>query len=168
MEIKKIAMTIALTAMMAVSGGLRAQSAITIAGGDAVDGNASMSYSCGEVAVQYANQVAFTVVNITESFAEGVQQPYTERDAASNGISPLTVKIEVYPNPATDCVNIESDGTEPLHYTLFNTNGQMMAKGECNGNERVEMSSFATGNYLLRVASSDNQNMNVYKIILVR
>ena len=172
---KKTALILAIAALSAI-GTLRAQSpvtiqtpaAITIAGGDCSNTTGSISFSCGEVATQYANQVAFTVVNITESFTEGVQQPYTERDKNANGITPLAVNLNVYPNPATDCVNIESEGIETLHYTLYNNNGQLMTEGECNGNEKVEMSSYATGNYILRVASSDNQNMNVYKIVLVR
>lgn len=168
MNKRKIATAMLLAAMMTAGGALRAQQAITIAGGDVTGSSGSLSFSCGEVAAQYAEQKAFTVVNITESFTEGVQQSFTERDKAANGISPLTVKLEVYPNPATDCVNIESDGLEPLRYTLYSANGQQLTQGECNGQERVEMSAYASGNYLLRIASNDNSEMNVYKIILVR
>ena len=110
MNSKRIAVVLTLAAIFAAGGTLRAQSAITIAGGDFKNPSGSVSYSCGEVAVKVAEQKAFTVVNITESFNEGVQQPFTPRDAGNNSISPLAVKLEVYPNPATDCVNIEGEG----------------------------------------------------------
>lgn len=175
MNRRKIALAILLAATLTAWGTLRAQTfepavaAITIAGGDVSNGNSSLSFSCGEVATQYAEQKAFTVVNITESFNEGVQQPYTERDKSNNGITPLDVRLDVYPNPATDCVNIEGDGFETLQYTIYTANGQQLQQGQFDGNqERIDLSGYATGNYMLRIGNKDNTKINTYKIILVR
>ena len=169
MNSKRIAVALTLAAMFVGGGVLRAQSAITIAGGDFKNPSGSVSFSCGEVAVKLAEQKAFTVVNITESFNEGVQQPFTRRDASGNSISPLAVKLEVYPNPATDCVNIEGEGNGQLNYTLYTMNGQQLQQGQYNGvQERIDMSSYATGNYLLRISTPDNTQVNTYKIVLVR
>lgn len=169
MNSKRIAVVLTLAAIFAAGGTLRAQSAITIAGGDFKNPSGSVSYSCGEVAVKVAEQKAFTVVNITESFNEGVQQPFTPRDAGNNSISPLTVKLEVYPNPATDCVNIEGEGAGQLNYTLYTMNGQQLQNGKFDGvKERIDLSNYASGNYLLRIASQDNTQVNTYKIVLAR
>lgn len=145
-----------------------AQSAITAVGGNVATSDGSLSYSVGEVAVRSSVARAITVVNITESFTEGVQQPYTQRDLERyEGIEALTVQVSVYPNPTVDNVIIEcSQTTEPLHYYLFNTNGQAMLEGVLNDSqEQLDIQSYAAGNYLLKVVSSDKKKMNVYKII---
>lgn len=172
-------MVLTLAAMLAAGSTLRAQlqinnavpvpAAITISAGDMSSPDGSLAVSCGEVATEYDELATFTVVNITMSFQQGVQQPLTPRDEATNGITPLTVNLEVYPNPATECVNIEAEGNERLHYTLYTLNGQQLQQGQYNGGQqRIDLSSYASGNYLLRVASQDNTQVNTYKIILVR
>ena len=134
-------------------GSLHAQQAITFCG--------------GEVAVQTSIAPAITVVNITESFTEGVQQPFTERDRTRyEGIETLTVEISLYPNPTTKHVVLECSEPQRLTYTLFNTNGQTLKKGTYNGGqEQIDMQPYAAGNYMLQVANEDKTKMNVYKII---
>lgn len=148
-------------------GSLQAQQAITFCGGDAVSPLCSLSFSGGEVAVQTSIAPAITVVNITESFTEGVQQPFTERDGeVYDGIETLEVEIALYPNPTTKHVVLECSEPEKLTYTLFNTNGQTLLKGTYHGGqEQIDMQPYAAGNYMLQVATPDKKKMNVYKII---
>ncbi|MBQ3983408.1 MAG: T9SS type A sorting domain-containing protein [Bacteroidales bacterium] len=148
-------------------GSLHAQQAITFCGGDVATQAGSLSFSGGEVAVQTSIAPAITVVNITESFTEGVQQPFTERDRTRyEGIETLTVEISLYPNPTTKHVVLECSEPQRLTYTLFNTNGQTLKKGTYNGGqEQIDMQPYAAGNYMLQVANEDNTKMNVYKII---
>lgn len=149
---------------------LHAQQAITFCSGEASNTSGFVSISCGEVAVQTSVAKAVTVVNITEQYNEGVQQPFTPRDHNTNGITPLSVKMDVYPNPTTDGVTMESELlAEPLHYTLYNTNGQLMEEGNYNGGQhRIDMTDYVAGNYILRIANGNNSGINTYKIILVR
>lgn len=144
--------------------------AITIVGGDCSHKLGSFSFSGGEVAVQYSVARAVTVVNITESFQEGVQQPFTERDAAANGIAALTAELNVYPNPTTDGVTLESTETgNPLHYKLYDSQGRCLQQGTHQGGaDRIDLTGYATGTYLLRVVSDDNKQANIYKIILAK
>ena len=107
--------------MLGASGTVAAQQvtvttpqAITIVGGDYRNHAGSISFSGGEVAVQTSVARAITVVNVTESFKEGVQQPLTERDASTNNIVALDVEVSLYPNPATDGVTLESSNTAAL------------------------------------------------------
>lgn len=142
--------------------------AILSFGGDASCAQGSLSYSGGEVAVQYSIARAITVVNITQSFSEGVQQPFTPRDAQRyEGIDPLEVSMAIYPNPTTDHVVIScSQTTEPLSYTLYSANGQTISRGTyTEGEEQIDMESLPAGNYMLQVANSDKSKMNIYKII---
>lgn len=148
-------------------GCLHAQQAITFCGGDVATQQGSLSFSGGEVAVQTSIAPAITVVNITESFTEGVQQPFTERDGETyNGIETLTVEISLYPNPTTTHVVLECSEPERLNYTLFNTNGQALLHGVyTEGQEQIDMQPYAAGNYMLQVATPDKTKMNIYKII---
>lgn len=146
---------------------LHAQQAITNAGGNIGNSTGSLSYTVGEMAVQTSIARAITVVNITESFTEGVQQPYTDRDRQSNGIDPLTVSLAVYPNPTTDNVVLEcSEAAQPLTFTLYGTNGQVLQHGIYSGGQQaIDMQNYGAGSYMLQVASPDKSKMNIYKII---
>jgi len=148
-------------------GSLQAQQAITFCGGDAVSSMCSLSFSGGEVAVQTSIAPAITVVNITESFTEGVQQPFTERDNERyEGIETLAVEVTLYPNPTTKHVVMECSEPQKLTYTLYNTNGQELLKGTyAGGQQQIDMQPYAAGNYMLQVATTDKKQMNIYKII---
>ncbi len=149
-------------------GCLHAQQAITFCGGDVTSRAGSLSFSGGEVAVKTSIAPAVTVVNITRSFTEGVQVPYTSRDNQRyEGIDDaLALQVSVYPNPTTKHVTLECSESQRLTYTLFGTNGQILQKGTyVGGQEQIDMQPYAAGNYMLQVANEDNTQKNVYKII---
>lgn len=158
---------IVLLALLCCGGGLRAQQAITSFGGDATSVTGSLSYSGGEIAVKTAYAPAVTVVNVTESFSEGVQQPITARDEQQyQGIEALTVGVAVYPNPTTDNIVLECDQPMQLSYTLYNANGQVLSRGNYNGGQQtIDLQQLAAGTYMLHVATPDQTKKNVYKII---
>ncbi|MCQ2294977.1 MAG: T9SS type A sorting domain-containing protein [Bacteroidales bacterium] len=148
--------------------GLRAQSAITFCGGDAQNNSAILSFSAGQIATQTSVARAITVVNITQSYTEGVQQPFTPRDNERyENIDPLHVNMSIFPNPTYDHVIIESNQEmELLKYTLYNTNGQVIYQGSYQGGqEQIDLQSYPAGSYMLQVYNADKTQMNVYKII---
>ena len=154
------AAAVMLTLFFGIAGALQAQPAITISGGDVATG--------GEVAVKTSIAPAVTVINITESFSEGVQQPFTDRDGERyDGIESLTVNVAVYPNPTTNNVVFECDQlTNQLTYTLYNSNGQTLQEGTYKGGQQlIDMQKYVAGNDVLKIASTDSKQMNVYKII---
>ena len=159
--------------VMAVSlggvGSLQAQQAITCFGGDVMMGSTgSISFSGGEVAVKASTARAITVVDVTESFTEGVQQPFTERDRAQQqGIAEIALNMSIYPNPTADNVVVECDKLAgEITYTLYGTNGQVLQKGTYKGGrQQIDMEQYAAGNYMLQIATLDKSKMNVYKII---
>ena len=135
-------------------------------GGDATSVTGSLSYSGGEIAVKTAYAPAVTVVNVTESFSEGVQQPITARDAQYQGIDALTVGVAVYPNPTADNITLECDQPMQLSYTLYNANGQILSHGNYQGGQQViDLQQLAAGTYMLHVATPDQTKKNIYKII---
>lgn len=144
--------------------------AITIVGGDIYNSTGSVSFSGGEVAVSTSVARAVTVVNITESFQEGVQQPMTERDVALNRITPLSVEVSLYPNPTTEGVTLESaDAETPLRYTLYDTQGRCLQQGTYRGGAQyIDLTGYATGTYMMRVVSDNEKQVNIYKIILAK
>ena len=157
----------ALVIMLCTTGISYAQQAITCFGGDMSGSTGSVSYSGGEVAVRSATARAITVVNVTESFSEGVQQPITARDEQQyQGIEALTVGVAVYPNPTTDNIVLECDQPMQLSYTLYNANGQVLSRGNYNGGQQtIDLQQLAAGTYMLHVATPDQTKKNVYKII---
>lgn len=75
------------------------------------------------------------------------------------------VRAAVYPNPATQWVNVESD--EPMgKVVLFDLNGRVVKTMNANGETlcQVSMNDVPTGMYLLQVTYGDNQTRN-FKII---
>ncbi len=157
---------IVLLALLCWGGGLQAQQAITSFGGDATSVTGSLSYSGGEIAVKTAYAPAITVVNVTESFSEGVQQPITARDMQFQGIDALTVGVAIYPNPTADNIILECDQPTQLSYTLYNANGQTLSQGNYNGGQQtINLQQLAAGTYMLHVATPDQTKKNIYKII---
>ena len=155
-----------LLALLSWGGGLRAQQAITSFGGDATSVTGTLSYSGGEIAVKTAYAPAITVVNVTESFSEGVQQPVTARDLEYQGIVPLTVSVAIYPNPTADNITLECDQPMQLAYTLYNANGQTLSRGTYQGGQQtIDLQNLAAGTYMLHVATPDQSTKNIYKII---
>ena len=146
------------------------QQAIVAAGGDVATKNGSLAISCGEVAVLTSEARGVTVVNVTASFHEGVQQPFTDQDAAQQSIEALSVSINVYPNPTTDVVMIETgDSDNELTYTLYSAEGRALQSGKhSQGSTEINVRDLATGSYMLRVSSPDKKETNVYKIIKVK
>ena len=97
---------------------------------------------------------------------EGVQQPYTARDAQYEGIDALSVSVSVYPNPTADNITLECDQPTQLTFTLYNANGQVLSHGNYQGGQQtIDLQKYAAGSYMLHVASPDNTKMNIYKII---
>lgn len=65
----------------------------------------------------------------------------------------------VYPNPAENIVNIETNGFEFDNVEVYNLQGQFMLSST---EPRIDMSEFATGMYILRIAGV-NKVFKVYK-----
>jgi len=61
-------------------------------------------------------------------------------------------RINVYPNPATDFLNVESGATKIKNYQLFNVAGKLVREGVYNRN--LEVSDLNNGLYVLRLETN--------------
>lgn len=156
---------LALAAAMLFAQQASAQYAITFVGGDASGADGSLSYSGGEPAVKMSIARAITVVDITEYFTEGVQQGFATKTNNING--PLPMSVNVYPNPAHDWLHLNiGENNLQLQYTLTDMQGRTIMQGTPNeGETSLDISSLATGTYMLCIQSTDKKNKNIFKII---
>ena len=153
--------------LLCTAAGVRAQADIVNLGGDARSSYGSLSYSVGQLACESDFAPAITVVNITESVNEGLQQPYTPRDRQYEDIQAISATVSLYPNPTVDAVILECDNfDETLSYTLYNAQGQQLEQGTYHGGQqRIELKEYAAGNYMLSIQNKNKNEQNIYKII---
>jgi hypothetical protein len=77
------------------------------------------------------------------------------------------VEMNIYPNPATSYVMINSKNgaADQLNIQLFNQAGQMVKQVNGNGNTVVAVSDLNTGNYFVRV-SGNNTATQTFKLMI--
>lgn len=74
-------------------------------------------------------------------------------------------KIQIYPNPAVNQVNIMSD-LAPFRVHIYNGNGVLVHTGNSNNESlSIDVSKLSRGMYVIRLFDADN-NTNVQKLIL--
>jgi len=77
------------------------------------------------------------------------------------------VKISVYPNPTTDYIKISNLEKEPLTYSLYNTQGLLVKKGEFyDTHNSFSVQTLLTGNYFLSIRAA-NKSIYTTKIIKI-
>jgi hypothetical protein len=81
------------------------------------------------------------------------------------GISPVnTIELEIYPNPATDIVNISSN-TNIQSITVYNNVGQVVSAENVESNlHKIITTNYKSGIYFLKVIQ-DNREIKTFKII---
>jgi len=127
-------------------------------GGDANGTGGSVSYSIGQI--DYSN------ANGTDGNSnEGVQQPFEFFDPDAS-ISNLDWNVNLFPNPTNDKIVLHVENVpENGSYQLFDAKGKILIDGTIKTQETtIDVSTFATGSYLLEMNSS-NQTSKTIKII---
>jgi hypothetical protein len=70
-----------------------------------------------------------------------------------------TLQIKVYPNPASEVINILSEGNTPLQYKLTDISGRKILEGELLKNTSINISKQVPGLYLLHISNSEAYNI---------
>ena len=126
----------------AITNLLTAQESINSGGGSATGAGGVVTFTTG--------QSTFTVAEGTGgSSSAGVQQAYV---VTPTGTAPIVYgyPIKVYPNPATDLLQIDAGNAENLRYELSDATGKRIQSGKLkNGKAIVNMANAAPGNYQL-------------------
>lgn len=137
--------------------GFSQQNTVT-SGGDATSSSGSVSYSIGQV--DYSN-----ASGSDGSSNEGVQQPFEFFDPDAS-IANLEWDASLFPNPTNDKIILHFENVpENAVYQLYDAKGKLLITGSIRTEDTtIDVSSFATGSYLLEMNSSTKSTKSI-KII---
>lgn len=131
-----------------------AQQGIVTSGSSFNTSTTHMSFSVGQLA-----QSSYSSDNIYVN--EGIQQP----DVITTQIVEIeNINISVFPNPVFSFINIYSDVTEDITVIIYSADGKIMLNQLYNMPAKINVESFAAGNYLVKLSNSKGQQ-NTYSII---
>ena len=139
---------------------LYAQQGMVAGGGNGSSAGGSISVSIGQ-----------TFYTTTGSISHGVQHPYEIFVVSSiERAQHISLSVKAYPNPTTNCLTLAFEPSEsrdnlPTEYLLFDSSGRLLAKDLIVSSEtRIQMASFASGTYILKVVSN-RKEVKTFKII---
>lgn len=151
---------VAVTLIIAGSGGLHAQEAVSAAGNEAGGTGGTCSYTIGQIAYTSSSGTGGEV-------NQGVQQPYEIVTTAGIEDQNITLELAAFPNPTNGSMTISvSDHAQgKLSYQLFDNRGKLIEEKEIIQNETaVSMDRLAPASYLLKITDND-QLVKEFKII---
>lgn len=106
-----------------------------------------------------------TLFYVAGSFGKIVEFIFKPTQQSPAKFDEKYTKIEVYPNPSSDFVNIQLPNSNKYTISLYSTNGQIVYQFEAKNIEqfKLDISELAKGVYLLNI--KDNSSMFSKKII---
>jgi hypothetical protein len=156
--LNRILLGIAIAATTFFSRDICAQIAISTAGGDAFSSSGSFSYTVGQTAYTYFQNDDFDL-------GLGVQQAYSVELLFADRKT-LQSTIEIFPNPASDELNINlGNAHEAIEIRIFTASGQLIFLGGFSGDRaNIAFDAFSPGVYLLHVLT-EHEPAKVFKIV---
>ena len=135
------------------------QSAIATSSNDITTESGSISYSVGQIAYSEVNGANFSII-------EGVQQPYEITIVSSNVDYVNDQKIDIYPNPVTESLIIETKlGQGRQSYVLRGVDGRIYLRDDIySALEVVPMSELIPGTYFLMITQPNRKPIH-FKIL---
>lgn len=141
--------------------GLQAQDVITTTGGNATGSSCSVSYSIGQVFYK-------TQTGSNGGMYEGVQQPYTISVVQTTTEAKETnLSILVYPNPATDILNLIVDNYSRgnMAYSVSDIQGKILQQFRITGSKTsINMAQFPPSTYIVNLID-DIHLIKSFKVI---
>ena len=136
-----------------------AQSAIVPIGGDMEGSGVTISYTIGQIAVQYNNEGGVII-------SEGVQQPYEIQTIGIDNYPGITLNAMVYPNPTTSNLQLAISNEEfEGEVKVFDTNGKYLFSKKIEGETTmIPMSDLAAGTYFVNVLNG-TQVLKSFKVV---
>ncbi|MBW8334038.1 MAG: T9SS type A sorting domain-containing protein [Prolixibacteraceae bacterium] len=135
---------------------------IATSGSFYANGNNSVSWTIGEC-------IPETFVNsdnkLTQGFQQGVYEINTVVDFTENGVT-----INLFPNPATDFINLEilQKDNKDYSYQLFDSNGKCLKNGKITAvKSQIDLIDVAGSTYILNVYASNQKTLKSFKIIKI-
>ena len=75
------------------------------------------------------------------------------------------INLKIYPNPAEDFINIETNLLSNTNYSISNLYGQLLRTGELTKENKISIIDFSEGIYLIRFYNNSNNEIGNYKFI---
>ena len=127
---------------------------LTTSGGSYTQINGTMSFTIGEIAIETASA---TNNKLTQGFQQG---HYIILSISEEKINP---SVSIYPNPTSNSLKVEF--AESINSVkLYDMTGNLIIDKKLNAtSETFDLSSFATGVYIMHVYDAKNK-MYAYKI----
>lgn len=118
-----------------------------------------ISWTLGEVAIE-------TVSDETTILSQGFQQSNLEVNPQT-GIQLVGIDLKVFPNPTENFINVQfGQAMEKVSYEIYNNMGSLVAKNEITStNTKLNFTSYASGQYILKLIKNTNEPIQTFKII---
>lgn len=75
--------------------------------------------------------------------------------------------VQVYPNPASEVIKLDSDFSGQMDYTILNTQGEVVKKGKTSNGDQVPITDLTSGSYYIQwtYTVDDKKQSNISKFI---
>jgi hypothetical protein len=71
----------------------------------------------------------------------------------------LEESVKLYPNPATNVVNLDLNTIDSGKYEIYNVLGSQVAKGEISGNSlQIDISAYTSGSYFVKIYGANGKS----------
>lgn len=126
------------------------------------NGTTQLSWTLGEVVID-------TYDNGTNILTQGFHQTQLTVTSVEESLS--DVRMNMYPNPTSEFLNIELGNNEnDINLQLFDMSGKLVHKDVINAYDTkyvLPMNNVATGNYLVQMQSVDGKMNTTHKVMKV-
>ena len=103
--------------------------------------------------------VGFDITNTSRNDGKNDVGAY-EYSPHSNIVLNTSFEIKVFPNPASDHLNIVIQEGQNLSYEINSISGQTVQSGKLSGNDLIELNGIASGIYILKINHSKVSMLN--------
>lgn len=143
--------------------GLQAQNNTVSCGGQAIGSGGSVSYTTGQI------DYSFFTGNYG-SINQGVQQNYDISIITSLTDVSINLKVQIYPNPTKDQLNLSVFAPEfkNLKYALTDVNGRNLKREDIdNTTTIINVSKCSSGIYFLHILSN-NKKIKTFQFVKIK
>lgn len=131
--------------------------AVASAGGSGASNQASVDWTLGEVITE------------TLSYENGFVTQGLHQHAAieiTTDIAMVGLEVNVYPNPTSEGISIDTENLPSVNMYLLDMRGHILwEKQKPSPIELLDLSGYASGNYLLQVVNPANKQIAILKIV---
>ncbi|MBK8700205.1 MAG: T9SS type A sorting domain-containing protein [Saprospiraceae bacterium] len=117
--------------------------------------------------MDYSNESCMNIftqqqINMMRSMLEGPRAELIGLQSSTTETDFLAYKV--FPNPASESINILSADNQVYTYGLYNVQGSLLQKGKANGKYQINLESYVNGLYLLQI--NQGGKIESHKILL--